>query len=253
MTTLDASICWAVLAPLSVAKLQSIAAADWERYFPYAIDPPPWLIIAGLGEYNAFVSTSPGSEGSDRHFAEILSKLMPARRVYSLWFGPERQYVFEWEDGREIASREEDPASTAEAFGFIVLRESMPYEMLSSVAVVEGATVDEVRHALGDFADEEWLHIAPGPVGVLITASDGKIGSQAWDVAEVLPKATVYYVQHRLEAFSVLVLRGTDEVGRLRVPILDDDTPMLSNIKGAKAEPAIIEALGIPPDALHRS
>jgi hypothetical protein len=252
MTIFDASICWAVLAPLSTSELRDVAAREWESEFPYAIDPPPWETLAGARNYNALISRSPGSEGSDRHFAEILSRLAHGRAVYSLWFDPERKHVFEWKNGREVSRREEDPVPVAESLGFIVSLHTVPDDTSYSVAVVEGASVDEVRRALGDVADEGWIHVTPGPIGVLITATDGRLGTESWDVAEALPSATVYDVQLRPEAFSVLVLRGPDEVGRFRVPALDSDVTMLPDIKGERTPSAILAALGIPPEALGR-
>jgi hypothetical protein len=251
MTTLEDPICWAVFAPLQTADLDRIAEHEWNREFPFAIDPPPWETVSGNQAYNALISREPGSEGSDRVFAKTFSKLARGKTVYSLWFDIDRRRVFEWKNGREVSSREEAPESIAESLGFTVAGSTTPPDDkdVSAVVVVD-ASLDEVRRALGEFANADWLHLAQGPVGVLITASDGPLGTQAWDVAEALPSAIVYFVQRRPEDFSVLVLRGSNEVGRFRTPGLDDDTPMLPDIRGARTVLTILSALGIPPGAL---
>jgi hypothetical protein len=249
MTTLDSSICWAVLAPLPAAELRRVAEGEWEHDFPYAIDPPPWEAVAGRGQYAALISRSPGSEGGDHHFAEIFSTLAWDKHVYSLWLDPEREQILEWENGRQSASPPEgDPLEFAESLGFEVARREVAASA-RSVAVVEGASVHDVRRALGDMADEAWIHLTPSPVGVLVTADEGPLGTQAWDIAEALPAATVYYVQKRTtpSEFTVLVLRGSAEIGRLRIPALDNHTQMLADIKGARTSVAITDAIGIPP------
>jgi hypothetical protein len=251
MTTPDSSICWAVLAPLPVLELRRVAEGEWRRDFPYAIDPPPWEALAGRGEYAALISRSPGSEGGDHHFAKIFSMLVTGRPVYSLWLDPERQQIFEWKDGRQFGSPPEgDPLEFAESLGFEIVRRETP-PLARSVAVVEGASVRDVRRALGDMADDTWIHLTPSRVGVLVTATDGPLGTQAWGIAEALPTATIYYVRRRTapDELTVLVLRGSEEVGRLRVPALDD-TEMLTDIKGARTPDAILDALGIPPEIL---
>lgn len=245
MTPLDASICWAVLAPLSTGDLEQVAAREWTRDFPCAIDPPPWQTVAGDAGYNALVSRSPGTEGSDRHFAEILSRLAPGRTVHALWLDPERRQAFEWKDGREVAPPSASPDGIAAQAGFTIAADVPPSKTEISAAVVEGASIGEVRAALGEFADEPWLHVRPGPAGVLITATDGPLGTQAWDVAEALPSATVYLVQQRADAFEVLVLRGAEEVGLYRVPAFDDQASALPDIKGEAEPGAIMRVLGI--------
>lgn len=249
----DTSICWAVLAPLPASELERVAVREWKREFPHAIDSPPWEAISGAGDYNALISRSPGTEGSDRYFAEVLSKRACGKTVYSLWFDPEREHIFEWKDCKQVASRAGDPSEVAESLRFTVSRHGAAGSASSSVAVVEDASVQDVRRALGDLANEGWIHIAPGPVGVLVTAHNGPLGTQAWDLAESLPTARVYYVQRRPDEFTVLVLRGSDEIGRFRIPPLDDDTEMLSDIKGARRPVAIAKALGIHPELLGLS
>ena len=118
MTTLDPSISWAVLAPLPARELERLAEREWRREFPAAIDPPPWTAIQGRHEYNALVSRSPGAEGGDRHFAEILSGLVD-EPVYSLWLDPERQAIFRWASG-QTSSPAGDPFRLAESLGFTV-------------------------------------------------------------------------------------------------------------------------------------
>ncbi|UQA59895.1 hypothetical protein [Polyangium aurulentum] len=245
MTILDASICWAVLAPLSTGDLEQVAAREWARDAPYAIDPPPWQTVAGDAGYNALVSRSPGAEGSDRRFAEILSRLAPGRTVHALWLDPERRQAFAWKDGREVSPPPASLDDVAAQAGFSIAADVPSFTAEMSAAVVEGASIGEVRAALGEFADEPWLHVQPGPAGVSITATDGPLGTQAWDVAEALPSATVYFVQQWADAFEVVVLRGAEEVGLYRVPPLSGHANALPDIKGEVEPQAILRILGI--------
>jgi hypothetical protein len=97
-------------------------------------------------------------------------------------------------------------------------------------------------------ANEPWLNIAPSTLGVLVTADDGAIGTQAWDAAELLPNATVYYIQHWPDQgrFSILLIHGTEEIGAFGVPALGDE--QIPDIKGQRTPEAILQALGIPPE-----
>jgi hypothetical protein len=254
MTTLDTSICWAVLAPLSTGDLEQVSLRERVRDLDpaFSIDPPPWQTLAGTAGYNALVSRSPGTEGSDRRFAEILSQRAPGKSVYALWLDPERRQAFEWKDGREVTSPAVYPDAIAEQLGFRIATDSLPERMRTSAAVVEGASIDEVRHALGDAANEAWLHVRQGPAGAVITATDGPLGTQAWDVAEALPSATVYHVQQWANVFEVLVLKGLEEAGQFRVPAPDDDSDAdtILDIKGETAPSEILRVLGIPADTL---
>jgi hypothetical protein len=102
-----------------------------------------------------------------------------------------------------------------------------------------------VRAALGEFADEPWLQVEQGTGGVVITATDGPLGTQAWDVAEALPAATVYFVQQGAGTFEVLVLRGQEQAGSYRLPALEGEPAALADIKGEREPLAIMRALGI--------
>ncbi len=251
MTDLSESLCWAVLAPLSAVELQRMIAGEWRRRFPdIRVDPPPWHVLHGTGKYNAIVCTSPGSEGTDRPFAEALSRRAAGRLVYSLWFDLDRQAIFEWRDGEEVGFEQRSPFEFAEPLGFDVQKPVGP-QAPYTLAVVENATVQQVRRALGAMADEPWLQLAPVPIGVLVTAIDGRIGTQAEDIAAALPSVTIYYVQRAAdgEDFTVLVLGGSEQTGRLRVPPLDDPVG-LPDIKGARTPEAICEVLGLAPGAL---
>jgi hypothetical protein len=245
MTPLDTSICWAVLAPLAIEELERIAAREWARDMPGAIDPPPWQAVAGEAGFNALVSRSPGTEGSDRHFAEILSSLAPGHSVYSLWLDPERQHAFAWKEGAETGTPQATPDEIASRAGFRIAPVTAPPAPDMSAAFVEGASLDAVRAALGEFADEPWLQVEQGTGGVVITATDGPLGTQAWDVAEALPAATVYFVQQGTGLFEVLVLRGQEQAGSFRIPPLEGEPAALADIKGERLPLAIMRALGI--------
>lgn len=251
MIDLSESLCWAVLAPLAAVELQRIIAGEWGRRFPdIRVDPPPWHVVNGAAEYNAIVCASPGSEGTDRPFAEKLSRRSTGRLIYSLWFDLDRQAIFEWVDGEETRYQERDPLDLAASLGFDV-QKPVGHQAPYTLAVVENATVQQVRRALGAMADEPWLRLAPVPIGVLVTAIDGRIGTQAEDIAEALPSVTVYYVQRGAdgEDFTVLVLRGSGQIGWLQLPTLADSST-LSDIKGAGTTAGICAVLGIPPGAL---
>lgn len=245
MTRLDATICWAVIAPLPPAELERVAAREWNNEAPHAIDPPPWQAVAGQGGYHALISRSPGTEGSDRHFAAILSRLAPDRPVYALWLDPERRQAVEWKGGSETGTPLASVDEVAALAGFSIAPEIRPFPVDLSLAVVEGASLPEVRGALGEFADASWLRVEEGTAGVVLRATDGPLGTQAWDVAAALPSATVYFVQEVGGAFEVLVLRGQEEAGQYRMPALDGEPVSLENIKGETAPDAILRALGV--------
>jgi hypothetical protein len=242
---LDDDLCWAVLAPLAKLELEAIVTERWRRQFPFGTDPAPWEVLEGTGDYSAIISRLPGSEGADWNFAEIASKRGKKKKVYSLWLDPERFSIFEWTNGKH-SEVEGSPRALAAELGF----ESHPVEPLPtgrSVALVEGATVEQVRAVL---ESEPWLSIEAAASGVLLHSSDGRLGTQAWDAAEALPEATVYLLHHWLDddAFEVTVLRGASEVGSFRLPDLGE--PHLDQIKGLRTPREIAVALGVPPELL---
>jgi hypothetical protein len=250
MTTLDNSISWAVLAPLPVTQLEQIAIRRWHDEFPSAVKGSPWEAVAGSRDYAALFFCEPGGEGSDRPFAEEFSRLAPDAVVFSIWFNPEMPQIFRWQNGREDGTQAGDPLDFAESLGFNVQRPPLPM-LQYSVAVVEGASVADVRNALGASASEPWLHIVPGELGTLVSATDGEIAMQAWDIAERLLDATVYLVQRWPEPdwFSVSVIRGAENIGAFRVP--DFGEANLADIKGQRNPASILKALGVSPGLLQ--
>lgn len=258
--TVVGSLCWVVLAPVSRAALERIVVREWQREFPYAIDPQPWQIVDAHGAYSAVLSSLEGTEGPDWQFAEIVSKLENSRPTYSLRFDPEQPHIVEWIDGQRVSARGDDPFEMASSLGvdLVAASNALPTERdvsgpsaSRSAALVENASLAEVRQALGEMVHEAWLHLIPTDVGVLITSDDGRLGSQAWDVAEALPDATVYHVQKQIAPplFTVSVLKGSDEMGWLSVPPMDDEAKLLPDIKGARTPDSILRALGIPAEA----
>jgi hypothetical protein len=246
---LDNRLCWAVLAPLSTDELRRIVDADWKRVMPYAVDGAPWEVIEGNGEYAAIVSDTPGSEGADRPLAERAAGVAK-KAVYALWLDPEREQIFVWERGRAAAMRPGAPLELARDLGFDTERPGPAALPPFDVAVVEGASVEEVRQALGDVASEPWLRIEPCAGGVLLSSQDGTLGTQGWDAAEALPLTTTYLVQRwpGTGDFSVVVLQGGKDVGHFGVPQIEDDA--LPHVRGARTPEAISGALGIPPQLL---
>lgn len=251
MTVLDRSLCWAVLAPVSAAELQHTIVSEWNQRFPHVrVDPPPWHVVRGRGDYNALVCDSPGSEGTDRPFAETLSRRADGKTVYSLWFHLDREAIFEWLEGDEVSYQERDPFDLAVSLGFEVRRPPGP-RPARTAAVVEGASGADILAALGDAVAAHWLHVAQGFMGVVVTADDGLLGSVPWVIAEALPRATVYYLQRRPDPdeFTVLMLRGSVQIGWLQLPTLADSST-LSDIKGAKTPEEICAVLGLPAEEL---
>jgi hypothetical protein len=246
MQSLDASVCWAVLVPLPVEEIERIAIREWAREAPHAIDPPPWRAEAGEEGWNALVSRLPGSEGADRHFARLFSGLLPGQAIHAVWLDPGRRQAFAWKDGREADPPLLSPEVVAEQAGFAVAGPGTPVGLDMSAAIVEGASLADVRAALGEFADEPWLRVEEGPAGVVIAARDGPLGTQAWDVAEALPSASVYVVQKSAMAFEVLVLKGVEQLGLYRVPPFDGEPGVLADIKGETDPVDIMRVLGIP-------
>jgi hypothetical protein len=246
---LNNNVCWAVFTRLPLQKIQRIIKEEWRHEFPYGIDPPPWEAFAGSKDYSALISRLPGSEGSDRDFAEAFSRLAKEHIVYSIWLHPERECIFEWKNGKELPSYVADPLVLAEALGFQVARQP-EWPSCFSLTVVEGATVEQVKLALGEIASEPWITIRPNRVGVLITADDKRIGTQAWDVSEKLTTIAVYYVQQCPDEgrFMATVIRDGVAAGTLSYPAFEDDT--ISDIMGYNTPNEILQALHIPPEEL---
>lgn len=250
MTRVDQTPCWVVLAPVSSAQLGEIVWDEWEQQVPYAVTPPPWIVVPA-GAYAAAISVEPGTEGPDRTLAARCSALTAAGPVYSLQLTPGRERVSTWVAGALVGESDEDPRPLAASLGLQLPQWTAP-PLPRSVAVVEAVSLPAVRQVLDILGDASWIQLKPNRRGVLVSSDSGPLGTQAWDIAEALPAARVYYVQREVaaETFSVLVLRGTEEVGWFRIPPLDDDTPSLTNILGASTPAAILSALDIPPNAL---
>ncbi|MGW6129722.1 hypothetical protein ACWFNE_06830 [Cellulomonas sp. NPDC055163] len=250
MTQMDRTPCWVVLAPLTTEELDSVVSELWQWEVPYAAGPSPWFVMP-VGEYNAVVSHQPGTEGPDRSLAGRCSVLSPGRPVYSLLLDPEREQVATWLTGELISETDADPRALAALLGLELPRPTHP-TVPPSVAVVEGASLSDVRQVLTYLGCADWTRLAVNRRGVLVRADSGPLGTQAWDIAEALPAAPVYFVQRDTgtERLSVLVLRAGHEVGCFLAPPLDDDTPRLTDILGALTQAAVLDVLDIPSDAV---
>lgn len=246
-------ICWMIIATCSAAELERFAEADYAREFPHAVHNSPWRVASGTA-HAAVISRLAGSEGGDWALGERLSRQIGRDPVYTLWFDPERSVIVEWRDGRRIADRSEDPEQFARSLGFDLEDDagtSWDPPANRNVTVVEATTVEALRGVLGARADESWLRIEQGPIGAILTADDGDLGTESWDVSDALPNATVYHVQHELDSdvFTVLVLRNGEVTESLRRPALDGATD-LHDIKGAHTPQQVLAVLGIAPALL---
>jgi hypothetical protein len=250
MTRMDRIPCWVVLAPLPPEQLEELVRDNWLLEVPYATDPPPWF-VERVGGYSAVISPEQGTEGAERTLATRCSAIAPESPVYSLLLNPEREQIGTWLAGKVVSETDRDPRPLAASLGLELPRPAVRAAP-PSVAVVAGASAAEVRQVLADLGDPEWIRATANRLGVLVSADDGPLGTQAWDIAEALPAAEVYYVQRDPDAgvFSVLVLRGGRELGSFLAPPLDDDTPRLTEILGATTPAAILEALDIRKDIL---
>jgi hypothetical protein len=239
---------WAVLAPISPDAWREIVAREFRRGAPYAIDPPPYELVAGRG-YTALISREPGTESADWRFAEIASRTVPHESVYSMWLNPEKLDVLDWRNGAQVGEHAEDPLELAERLGFQVTPLAQP-TVSRSVAVVEDASMEDVRQALGAFKDEPWLRTSLCNVGVLISSADGSIGLVAWDVSERLPATNVYLAQHWQDTgnFEVAVVRGGEMVGRFAHPALAGQP--ITDIRGQRTPESVLQAMDVPPELL---
>ncbi len=245
-------ICWMVIARRPEAELDRFARDEYAKEFPHAVHRHPWTVARGAA-HAALISRLAGSEGSDWALGEKLSREIGREPVYTLWFDPERSSIVEWRDGKRVAERPEDPDQFARSLGFDIELGGEPWIQPANrnVTVVEATSVDEVRRTLGTRADEPWLRMEAGAVGAILSADDGDLGTESWDLSEALPNATVYHVQRELDTdvFCVLVLRKGDVTGSLRRPIFDSESE-LADIKGARAPEEILSVLGIRPGLL---
>jgi hypothetical protein len=245
---MSGEICWAVLAPLPASELRDIVLRRWKLDAPFSTDAPPWDVVEGSGDYSAVVSKLPGTEGSDRIFAPLLSQIAEGSRIYSIWFDPELQAVSEWKQGEQIGSREGHATELFESLGFTPPR-PVPLRQTWSAAVLENVSADDVRRALADLDPDTWLNFETGRSGVLMTTKDGSPGVPAWEAAEALPNAIIYELNHIAdpETLNVLVLKGGTEAGTFQVPVRHDNPDLLPGIKGQQTPARILSALDIPP------
>jgi len=255
MTTFQEPICCMVIAQLPEAELDRIAEKQYRKTFPFAVDHHLWDAVTGSRSHNALISHLPGSEGSDWTLAEIISKRIGAEPVYSLWFDPERSNIVEWRMGKRVREHSDSPTSFARTLGFQLEPPDVEADWTPprnrSVAVIEGTTVADVRRVLGERAEETGLNIDEVKSGTIVSATDGQLGTESWDLSDALPDHTVYHLQHDIDPdeFSVLILLGGDVAGSLRIPPFDSQLSV-QEIKGAKTPEEILSALGVQPSLL---
>ncbi len=248
----DDEIDWMIVAPLPAAELEAIAHAHWTRQKPFAIGDPPWEVKAGPDGCSALISRLPGSVGTDRPIAEAASRAATTAEVYALWFAPGLHAIHTYRDGHRTNSRDDAPGAFAASLGFPVPAQHPSADPLS-VALVEGATLEQIREALGETAAKPWLRLEALPNGVLMWAADGSIGMAPWEAAPRLPGATVFIVLANPGSgeFQVLVKKGATSAGMFAEPAIGDD--LRPDIKGETKPRGILRVLGIHPGLLGLS
>jgi hypothetical protein len=236
------------MVPLAANELEQATLREWKKQMPNAMGHPPWEVISGRATYAALVCREPGSEGGDAWLAKSLSRSVE-QPVYSLWFDPDRLEIWVYELGKQTGSRSEDPREFAENLKVPLPTRPTRIVETYSIAVVEGASPNEVTMALGEMATESWLCVKQGSAGVLVYSTDGDIGLLGWDLAIALPQASVYLLMRepQSERFAVYILHGNTQIGVLEIPQQDIvDVPSLACVKGARTPETIATVLGIP-------
>jgi hypothetical protein len=247
----------AVLAPLSVDKLDAAAEKEHRRERPFGDQHHPWELRAGTGTYSALLTREPGTEASEWPIAEILSRTA-ADAVYSLWLDPDYpQMIYEFRRGKKVGERQGDPFAHARSLGVELAAHDMSAPSnapaIVTVAVVDGLGGGEVRAMLGSIADEGWLNITEAGGSAILSAADGDLRSAPWDLTDALPDRDIYFIHGDRERreLNIQVLRGGETTGTFYAPAAGDPGA-LTTIKGATTVSAILDALGVAPALFPR-
>jgi len=245
-------ICCMIIVPSSPALLETIADREHAKRFPHGDHPHLWVSARSAG-HGALFTREPGSEGTDWTIAEIASRELDDTPVFTVWFDDERAQVAVWRCGQQVEVLDRDPVELVRGLGFDLFpSERAPLWNRGGyheVAIVEGASVDDVRAALGDAA-------APCVVeqvrsGILVYRAGSDLADEPFTLSVGLPERRVYSVTHDDEAheFMVRVMRDGVEVGRFNHPAVDP-AHELPDVLGARSPRAILAALGVAPELL---
>lgn len=210
-----------------------------------------WKTALGTG-HGGLYTRVPGSEGGDRNIAEIVSRDLGDVPVYTVWFDVELESIVEFRRGKVVAEIEDDSVKFARGLGFeLDFPELPPWQPRAArdVIVVEGATIDDLRSALGaERIDERALKIEAVPIGAIVHRDGGRLVGEAGDLVGALLTRTIYVVTRDDDGLEVSVMRGDPEYfASFRDPRTADS---LSDILGAHTPATILAALGIAPSLL---
>lgn len=259
-------IVWALLAPLSSARLEEAATA-FRRETLGAGDKylDPWEILQCSGEYSAIVNRNPGTRHvHEGPLAERLSS-EASEPVYIVYvdrefFGSEG--VEEYRGGRYTADVNEPPYEFAGRIGCDLGDELEPFaevqSRVRSVIVVEGAGADDVARALDFDAPPatDSMTIQDGPKGTLVysqTIPDLSIFTH--QLSGAFRRQNVYKLSTDPSGrFQAWVVRNRKNVGVFEYPeSTKGDTPPLQSVLGHDKPQEIVAALGVPSDLLNLS
>jgi hypothetical protein len=217
-----------------------------------------WTTASGTG-YAGLYTRSPGSEASERAIVELMAPKLGDVPVYTVWFDPELEAVFEFRRGKQVAEVERPAKTFVHELGFHLFPdepEPEPEENFSwQVLVVEGATAAELRGAVDrEIVLEAGLEFDRAAIGALVHR-EGKLLTGVWrSIAEAVPTRTVYYVAHEVtgneDTFLVKVLSDAGDTSREFRDPPGDPSDALSDILGARTPASILAALGIRPSLL---
>lgn len=247
----------AILAPLTVDKLDAAAEQAHRTERPFGDVRHPWELRAGSGAYSALFTRERGTESSEWTLAESLSQTCN-EPVYSVWLDPEYpRMIYELRGGKKVGERRGDPIELARTLGVDLSASEPPAgaeaPTVVTVAVVDGIGAAEVGRLLGGVADEGWLQLTDVRGSTILSAPDGDLRSAPWALTDALSEHEIYFIygDRARRELSIQVLRGGSTIGTFYSPPVEGEQT-LSTIKGAKAVSAILDALGVAPEQFPR-
>jgi hypothetical protein len=212
-----------------------------------------WKAAVGAS-LTALYTRLPGTEANDWTIAEMISPQLGDAVVYTVWFSDERPLVVEWRRGQQVAELEVHPESFVRDLGFDIVSPPTPWQPSGytsrDVVVVHGATVEDLRQALGDKEiAERTLRFDAVPNGAASHRNGGRLVDEPIKLASAFPDRVVYWATRDDEGFRVTVMHGeTDDRVFRDPPTTAADS--LPDILGARTPATIIAALGISPSLL---
>jgi len=223
---------------------------------------PAFGVVPGRGEWHVVYGKGYGHLGVEMGLAEALVE-QGYDLVYAMGLIVDEPYVFAYKADKSSDCLDIDPDRLAESLGCVIPYEASPQPErplldMRSVTRLEGISVDDAQAAyIESFEDSSppALHFEEAPGGVIVHDDLGHAAFAAIMISEMRPLITAYYViaSPQLDPFIVRIFHGGRSIGHFDVPPLEDrEVPTIHEVKGERAPAAILKALGIRDEHVHR-